>query len=533
MKEESDTSTESVPSNNGVAPLKIFINYRKSDTGIAAAALYQALEPRFGKENVFLDVVTLEPGTRWLDEIKKHGTRAGAFLVMIGPRWAEIMSQRSRRRHVEPTEDFVRVEIELALRRNSPVRVIPILVDDAVMPPPLEIPQSLRPLLDLQAIMHLRGDKLKEDLDAIADHLELVAADLAREQAAPPVPKPEGDSRPQPPPAPRRPAPVGGPDELHYEEVAKLLGEEGALVTFLGPGVNTSDRVEAVEGKAQALPDSEELATYLAEKFDFPSEPADLAQVAQYVVLQRGPSDLYRMLKQILGADLPPSPVHRFLADLPGKLRELELSKPHQLIVTTNYDDALERAFVEAGEKYDLAVYMASGDHKGKFVHIPFGQEPLSPVPILVPQKYVDFPIDDMLELERTVIVKIHGAVDRAPGMSPWQENYVITENDFIDYLSEEPIGSILPTQILNKLRYSHFLFLGYTMRDWNLRVFVHRVWGSQLPGTSWAIQEEPDQLEKQFWKDLRVDLFGVPLMDYLEQLVAHLALLARRPAQL
>ena len=60
-------------------------------------------------------------------------------------------------------------------------------------------------------------------------------------------------------------------------------------------------------------------------KFDFPSEPADLAQVAQYVVLQRGPSDLYRMLKQILGADLPPSPVHRFLADLPGKLRELEL----------------------------------------------------------------------------------------------------------------------------------------------------------------------------------------------------------------
>jgi hypothetical protein len=70
-------------------------------------------------------------------------------------------------------------------------------------------------------------------------------------------------------------------------------------------------------------------------------------------------------------------------------------------------------------------------------------------------------------------------------------------------------------------------------MRDWNLRVFVHRVWGSQLPGTSWAIQEEPDQLEKQFWKDLRVDLFGVPLTDYLEQLVAHLALLARRPAQL
>ena len=45
VKEESHTSTESVPSKDSRAPLKIFINYRKSDTGIAAGALYQALEP--------------------------------------------------------------------------------------------------------------------------------------------------------------------------------------------------------------------------------------------------------------------------------------------------------------------------------------------------------------------------------------------------------------------------------------------------------------------------------------------------------
>ena len=63
MQHDPDTlataSTASTSSGDG-QQLKIFINYRKATTGIAAAALYQALEPRFGKENVFLDVVTLD-----------------------------------------------------------------------------------------------------------------------------------------------------------------------------------------------------------------------------------------------------------------------------------------------------------------------------------------------------------------------------------------------------------------------------------------------------------------------------------------
>ena len=31
--------------------------------------------------------------------------------------------------------------------------------------------------------------------------------------------------------------------------------------------------------------------------------------------------------------------------------------------------------------------------------------------------------------------------------------------------------------QILDKLQDSHCLFLGYTVRDWNLRVFLKRIW--------------------------------------------------------
>jgi len=51
------------------------------------------------------------------------------------------------------------------------------------------------------------------------------------------------------------------------------------------------------------------------------------------------------------------------------------------------------------------------------------------------------------------VIVKIHGAVDGNVADYRWRENYVITEDDYIDYLSERPIESLVPVQILDKLK--------------------------------------------------------------------------------
>ena len=74
------------------------------------------------------------------------------------------------------------------------------------------------------------------------------------------------------------------------------------------------------------------------------------------------------------------------------------------------------------------------------------------------------------------MIVKIHGAVDGNVADYRWRENYVITEDDYINYLSERPIESLVPVQILDKLRDSHCLFPGYTVRDWNLRGFQKRI---------------------------------------------------------
>jgi SIR2-like domain len=69
-------------------------------------------------------------------------------------------------------------------------------------------------------------------------------------------------------------------------------------------------------------------------------------------------------------------------------------------------------------------------------------------------------------------------------------------------------------------LRRSHFLFLGYTMADWNLRLLLHRLWGDQpLSYRSWAVQAEPMPLEREFWRRRDVDVLEVALERYVEAL--------------
>ena len=72
------------------------------------------------------------------------------------------------------------------------------------------------------------------------------------------------------------------------------------------------------------------------------------------------------------------------------------------------------------------------------------------------------------------MILKIHGAVDRADAEA---DSYVITEDHYIDYLARENVARLIPAYLMARMRTSHFLFLGYGMRDWNLRVILRSIW--------------------------------------------------------
>jgi hypothetical protein len=306
-------------------------------------------------------------------------------------------------------------------------------------------------------------------------------------------------------------------DEQHYLHLSDLMAA-GEVVPFLGAGANMCDRPDETPWElGRFLPSAAELAESLAQRSRYPARDGfDLLRVSQYVDAVLGERQLYRYLRAIFDVDYPPNALHAFLARLPALLREQ--GSPQLLVITTNYDDLVERAFAGRGEAYDVVWYEAKGRNLGgKFVHRPPGGKPVA---IERPNKYTRLSLS-----ERPVVLKLHGAVDRA---DPSGDSFVITEDHYIDYLSQGDIGAQIPIALRERMVDSHFLFLGYSMRDWNLRVILNRIWGAQeLDLKSWAIQREPDdptarKIEETLWADRGdVELLYVPLREYVAQLAA------------
>ncbi len=301
------------------------------------------------------------------------------------------------------------------------------------------------------------------------------------------------------------------PDDQHFALILRAI-QQNRLVPFFGAGVNLAQRPQGMDWSPGSpyLPSGAELSQLLAGNYGYPADDKwDLLRVSQYIAVESGTGPLYEDLHQVFDADFAPTLVHDFFARLPGLLRQRNLAKGHLLIVTTNYDDLMERSLTEADESFDVITYMADGDDAGKFRHDP----PEGPsVLIDRPNEYRGVSLD-----QRHVVLKIHGAVDRA---SPEGDSYVITEDHYIDYLTRTDLANLVPATIAAVLRNRHFLFLGYSLRDWNLRVILHRIWGAQkLKYKSWSVQLKPSSIECNFWQKRDVEILDVGVADYIAEL--------------
>ena len=311
--------------------------------------------------------------------------------------------------------------------------------------------------------------------------------------------------------------------DAHLRVVVSGL-KQGRVVPFLGAGANLCARVEGALFNAAAteyLPNGAELARYLADMHGYAlPDLENLLRVAQYIEMTEGEGPLYDSLRELFDHDYPSTPLHDLLASLPRRLRDRGWT-PLQLIVTTNYDDLLERAFRAADEPFDVITYMTPsktpGKERARFLHVPPDGPPTT-IEKGTANTYL-LPQDDRGNLLRPAILKLHGAVDR---LERERDSYVITESDYIEYIAGSDVQALIPTTLLAKLRYSNFLFLGYSLRDWNVRAILHQIWAlQQRDYRSWAIQHEPDEFDRLAWDDRGVQIFAQRLDGYIEALAA------------
>jgi hypothetical protein len=147
---------------------KIFINYRRGDDPGNTGRLFDRLQETFAPEQLFMDVDSIAPGLDFVRVLEEQVGQCDALLAVIGKGWIDARDDTGARRLDSP-KDFVRIEIESALKQHK--RVIPVLVGDSRMPRPEELPEVIQALAQRNAV-RLTHERFRIDAQGLIKALQ-------------------------------------------------------------------------------------------------------------------------------------------------------------------------------------------------------------------------------------------------------------------------------------------------------------------------------------------------------------------------
>ncbi len=301
-----------------------------------------------------------------------------------------------------------------------------------------------------------------------------------------------------------------------YKIIAECFKNK-SLVPFLG---SAASYVGAKSGSP--LPSASQLATELLGGQSFPGLRSDeLAQVAQYI--EEIQADRLYLLQQIS---------HRFFnglhVDYATTFTDFLTSMPEcmipKLIITTNYDVLVERVLEVRNVPYIALSSIRTGKYAGRWVCYRSVEAPLTPDSIKLSKDVHELVLEsDELGVSGPIVIyKLHGTAKLELGEQTL-DSIVLTENDSVDFIANDTLRKI-PDRLLYRLRRSRLLFLGYSLKDWNLRILLRQIWNLQRQNSEearrhWAFQKDPEIVEMAFWRQRGVNVYNVSLDICLSEL--------------
>lgn len=158
---------------------RILISYRREDSADVTDRIDERLVRQFGREAVFRDVDSIPLGVDFRAYLDEQVAKCDVFLAVIGRDWLKAKGRKGKSRLEDPS-DFVRIEIESALKRGIPV--IPVLVRGASIPPAERLPASIQEVSYRNGIVVRPDPDFNRDMDRLIAHLNRLGPDPSKAQ---------------------------------------------------------------------------------------------------------------------------------------------------------------------------------------------------------------------------------------------------------------------------------------------------------------------------------------------------------------
>jgi len=292
----------------------------------------------------------------------------------------------------------------------------------------------------------------------------------------------------------------------------------GAAASFVGADPST------------AVPGGVGLARFFAECGHYPGSSADpLTKITQFI--EEIPADrdfLLSKIESIFYTGLPDG----YRSSVTEFLKVLPVGYIPRLIITTNYDVLIERILESRGLPYfAISHIMRNSRYAGRFLCYKTLDQ--SWTQCILTRTQLEETLMTMSEDEpdTSLVYKMHGTARlkarvNEEAAQDFVDSIVLTESDYVEFLEDDRLNKV-PTRVLDFMRRSNLLFLGYSLEDWNFRVLLQRLHRIQVKQKQsrkrhWAcrLMEQPDEVERRFWNLRGVELYPVSLDMFLERLM-------------
>lgn len=282
----------------------------------------------------------------------------------------------------------------------------------------------------------------------------------------------------------------------HFDRVVRLI-EDGRLTFFLGSAIHGSSPMTAKEFYEE-----------LARIFECEALREERFAVAQYIADRHGRENLYAEIRKLFArAPLVPQVTHELFAAWREFKTHTGERLPFPMVITTNYDDVLERRLADAGLPYHLLSYQADGPHQGLFYH----RSPNNGLRIIERPRNIRKFSDAFL------VVKLNGGLDRQRRIP---ESYSTTRLDYWDLAARIP--EVLPAAVQEKLLANPLLFLGHGLAAPDIESLVRFAHRDHPGPRSWAVVLKKNGIE--YWQQCGVEILSKPVNLYVNKLRERLA---------